>query len=281
LKRVLEARTAARGYERAAHTYLRVVDRLLPGRVVGFYLVGSAALGEYREGRSDLDFVAVLDRGLNSSELRSLRVVHAVAGARAVFAALTGGHSPLTGSCNGVFVASEEMDRPVTEIAPVASHTGAHFTVGAGFDVNPVIWKTLADRGVRFRGPALHTIGLNVEPAALRSWNLDNLHSYWRTLAEQIRSRPRAGMRLRSRWWTSWCVLGAPRLHHTLATGEVISKEAAGEYALAVFDSRWHPIIEEGLAYRQGKPMDPCLGGAGARLRRGAEFVLDVAASAA
>ena len=34
-------------------------------------------------------------------------------------------------------------------------------------------------------------------------------------------------------------VLGSPRLHRTVVTGEVISKETAGEYALDVFGDRW------------------------------------------
>jgi hypothetical protein len=39
-------------------------------------------------------------------------------------------------------------------------------------------------------------------------------------------------------------VLGPPRLHHTIATGEVISKEAAGEYALDVFPFRGPAIVQ-------------------------------------
>lgn len=39
--------------EHGAMAYLRLADRLLPGRVVGFYLVGSAALDSFRPGRSD------------------------------------------------------------------------------------------------------------------------------------------------------------------------------------------------------------------------------------
>ena len=42
----------------AGEAYLALIDRLLPGRITGFYVVGSAALGAYHLGRSDLDFVA-------------------------------------------------------------------------------------------------------------------------------------------------------------------------------------------------------------------------------
>ena len=52
-------------------------------------------------------------------------------------------------------------------------------------------------------------------------------------------------------------MLGAPRLHYTLATGTIASKEAAGHYALTVFEPRWHPLIEDALAYYGGAPTPP------------------------
>ncbi len=40
--------------------YLRQVDLAVPGAIEGFYVVGSTALGAFRPGRSDVDFVAVV-----------------------------------------------------------------------------------------------------------------------------------------------------------------------------------------------------------------------------
>lgn len=42
------------------------------------------------------------------------------------------------------------------------------------------------------------------------------------------------------------------RPHATIRTGEMISKTAAGEYALDVFPSRWSAIVREALAGRSG-----------------------------
>jgi Nucleotidyltransferase domain len=52
------------------------LDRALPGRVKGFYVVGSVSLGAFRPGRSDVDFVSILDRELTAAELARLRVVY-------------------------------------------------------------------------------------------------------------------------------------------------------------------------------------------------------------
>ena len=74
----------------------------------------------------------------------------------------------------------------------------------------------------------------------------------------------------------AWGVLGPPRLHYTIATGEVIGKVSAGEYALATFDREWHPVVRQGLAYWHGEPVkvDP------RDVRRAGAFALTVAESA-
>ncbi|MBI2168649.1 MAG: DUF4111 domain-containing protein [Actinobacteria bacterium] len=50
-----------------------------------------------------------------------------------------------------------------------------------------------------------------------------------------------------------WGVFGVCRLHATLATGEIVSKEAAGEYALDAFAPEWHPPVREALANWRGR----------------------------
>ena len=266
----------------AARRYLRIADRLLPGRIVGFYLVGSAALGAYRPERSDIDFVAVVDRRLDRGELARLRAVHVTATVASVDPGrLARGSIKPPGVCNGVYVCADDLTRPVSTIEPVASHTGARFEVGRGFDVNPVQWQTFARRGVAVRGPDPATLGLDPEPDRLRRWNLDNLAAYWVPWAEGHSRRPGVAFRAMPRWWTAWGVLGAPRLHHTIATGDVIAKEAAGDYAVETFDERWHPIVAEGLAYWRGEPADQRIGNVRQRAQTTAAFVLEVARSAA
>lgn len=267
--------------ESAVSRYLDLEDRLLPGRVTGFYLVGSLALDAFRPGRSDIDFVAVLDRGLSPDELRRLRAVHLLAGLVNAAAAGLRGQPLLSGTCNGVFVRAEDLTRPVLEITPVASHAGHQFHVGRGFDANPVVWKVLAERGIPIRGDAPATLGLKPNGEALREWNLANLHRYWQPWAERLLERgPAPVARLRPRWITAWGALGAPRLHCTIATGDIISKPAAGEYALATFGERWHPIVSDGLGDWRGTPPDPAFGDVGVRARATAEFVLEVVRSA-
>ena len=266
---------------RPVQRYLRLADRLLPGLITGFYVTGSVALGAYRPGRSDIDFVAVLRGETDRGQLNGLRLLHAISTASTGWAAVGGGRSVFSGTCNGVFIRSDDLSRPVSSIVPVASHCGVGFSAGRDSRVNPVDWKVLAEHGVAVRGPLPGSLGLLPEPELLQPWNRDNLETYWRPLAERLlTARHTSGMRFRPRWFTAWGVLGPPRLHHTIATGDVISKEAAGEYALDVFDRQWHPVIREGLGYWRGEPGNPVFRDVRTRARSTGEFILQTVCSA-
>lgn len=265
-----------------ADAYLRLADRLLPNWITGFYLVGSAALDEYRPGKSDVDFVAVVRRRPDPARLRRLRLLHVLAGAGSAWRSVMRRRSPISGTVNGVFVREEDLQVPVTRIQPLASHVAGHFRLGRGFDVNPVVWRLLAERGIAIRGAAPGNLGLDAEPGILRDWNLQNLNSYWRSWGRSTASLGPAGRvamaipRTRMRMVT-WGTLGAPRLHCTIATGEIVGKAAAGEYALATFGPRWRPLIAAALAHWRGERCDN-LGGRA--VQRAGEFVLEVVDSA-
>ena len=265
--------------------YLAVADRLLPGRIVGFHVVGSVALGAYRRARSDIDFVALVDRRLDASELRRLRAVHVATALRTGAGELVRRRRPaVPGVCNGVFVLADDVSTPVTGIEPVASHSGHDFHVGRAFDVNPVVWKTLAEHGITVRGPSVSTLGVDPQPEQLAAFNRANLDGYWRRTAEELRRSGGRSLRARvsPRWLSAWCALGPPRLHHTIATGEVISKEAAGEYALDAFGPAWHPLLREALAYWREQPSpDDRFSRPAVRAEAAADFVLAVVEDAA
>jgi hypothetical protein len=263
------------------HRYLKLADGLLPEKIAGFYVAGSVALGAYRLGRSDIDFVALLDGATSRAELSRLRLLHAISTASTGCEAIRNGRSVFSGTCNGVFVRSDDLNTPVSKIVPVASHCGERFSVGRDSKINPVDWKVLAEHGVSVRGPLPDSLGLLPEPQLLDAWNRENLRTYWQPLAEQLlTARGRSGMRFRPRWFTAWGVLGAPRLHYTIATGNVASKEAAGEYALDTFGREWHPIIEEGLGYWRGESANPTFRDLQTRARTTGEFILQIITSA-
>ncbi|MFJ1586492.1 aminoglycoside adenylyltransferase domain-containing protein [Streptomyces sp. NPDC088197] len=276
---------------RLTRRYLSVADRLLPGRITHFYVVGSAALGAWRAGGSDIDVVVAVDGGFTAGDLRRLRVLHPVGNATPVVRALLRARVTVPGTVNAVYVSAADLRRPVTAIRPLASHTGNSFARGRAFDVNPVVWKVLRERGIPLRGPAPGTLGLDPEPERLRAWNLENLHGYWhpwaeKALAGKTPGKPLVAARSAGRSLTTWGALGVSRLHRTVATGDIVSKEGAGEYALDTFAPCWHPLIRTALAHRRAEPLpaglarDPDLADRARRLRLTGAFVMEVIADA-
>jgi hypothetical protein len=206
-------------------------------------VVGSAALDAFRPDRSDIDFVAVADGPL---DLRRVRLVHWLANALPALGQVARLRIPIPGTVNGVYLSKEDLTQPVTEIKPLASHSGSTFRKGAAFDVNPPMWKLFHDHGIPLRGPAPPELDLDPEPDKLREWNLDNLHGFWLRTGRALENgkRVRRPQRL---------VLGVLRLHYTISTGGIASKEQAGEHGLQVFGQEWHPLIESSLAYWRGQ----------------------------
>ncbi len=233
----------------AVDQYLQTVDKALPGRVDGFYVVGSAALGDFQHGRSDVDFVALVTQPLNAAELRQLKSLQRRLYLRSLIDAIPHLRWPVV--CNGVFVEREDLKRSALQVTPVASHVAGKFTPGGGFDANPVTWLNLKRYGIRLRGPEPAELDVHHSDAELRAWTFSNLNSYWRHWAGDIQGGGLTAAKALLLRYVAWGVQGTSRMHYTIATGDLISKTRATDYALDVFP-HWRPLLEEVRAYWLG-----------------------------
>jgi hypothetical protein len=229
--------------------YLEAVDDEARGLVEGLYLTGSTALGDFRPHTSDIDFLAVTSNPPD------------VAGA----AALGRAHVRLRKRHRGPFfdgqyVTWDDLAHDPRSAAPGPhSYLGRFHPSGRGA-CDPVTWHTVARHGIPCRGPEPAAFAIWADRAALASWTLDNFDSYWRPLLRRAR-------RLSDPWvltaFTSygavWIVLGVCRLHYTLATGEIGSKEEAGGYGLRTFSRQWHRVLDEALRIRRADRARPDL----------------------
>jgi Domain of unknown function (DUF4111)/Nucleotidyltransferase domain len=262
----------------ATDQYLVGADQALPGRIAGFYLVGSVALNDFQPDRSDVDFVAIVTQPLSAIELRRLRRMQRFLYLRSLLNAAQRFSWPLV--CNGVFVERDNLGRSALQVTAIASHVAGKFTPGGGFDVNPVTWLNLKRNGVRIRGPELAELAVYHSDAELRAWTHRNLNSYWRRWTDDIQ---RAGLQAAKALllrYVAWGVQGTSRMHYTLATGELASKTLATDYALEMFPL-WRPLLEEVRAYWQGEARMPSNISPIRRRRNLAEFMRCVIDSAA
>jgi hypothetical protein len=208
------------------------LDRTIPGRVEAFYVVGSACMSAFRVVRSDLDFIAVSGE-LDPGELARLGAVHLGRWVSAlVHDGVLGRRWPLV--CNGIYVRRGDLSRPPLDVTPIAGHIAGRFRADerAGFDATPVTWQILARHGITVPGPQPDRLQIHLDDAELRSWTVGNLNGYWRGWAARAQHQPVGIQRALPRRFAAGGVLGAPRLHSTLATGAIISKHAAAHYVI-------------------------------------------------
>jgi aminoglycoside adenylyltransferase-like protein len=121
----------------------------------------------------------------------------------------------------------------------------------------------VARHGVVCRGPAPADVDIWADPHTLAAWTLGNLDSYWRRLLDRASRLPsRWGLATLTPYTAVWVVTGVSRLHHTLATGEITSKEGARRYALEAFPERWQRVVRESLRIRRADRARPGIAGA-------------------
>jgi hypothetical protein len=213
-------------YQSDLETYLTALDRALPAEAIaGVYLTGSAALGDYQHGRSDLDILTLTTRVLSEEELSALEELHKT---------LESGRQP---HVDAVYVTREHLGQ-----LPPENADGHGFVVDGEFKrgVNSqdlVSWATLHQCGITVRGPEAKSLDAAPEPREFRAWTRGNLDGYWRMRALQVQLAISAHGRdeefLAS--FAVWLATGPGRLHRTIATGEIISKARSADYTADVF----------------------------------------------
>jgi hypothetical protein len=235
---------------RATRAYLGAADALLPGGITELAAAGSLALGAYRPGASDIDLIAVIDDGWRgrSSLIPRLRALHLAQVPRLVGRATRG--LGFSACCNVSFVWRGELTLPVSRIAPIASHVGEIFDAAGAFDVNPVMWRELADFGIAVRGREPAAWELDAEPHTLGNWTRANLADYWYPLMRRLERRraPLSAARV------GWCLLGPARMHATLTTGRIVSKRDGARHAIEAFPAH-APILRLALARLDREPL--------------------------
>ncbi len=224
--------------------YLRLMADEGAGFLRGLYLLGSVALDDYQEGRSDIDFVALVSGPLDAADTGRLVRVHEAT-------------RRLQGPpFDGFYIEPAHLHRvPQAEHHASFSLDGTFHADAVCFETNPVTWLLLSRHGIAVRGPAPASLGIAADPSALRRFQIGNLRDYW---TGWIANRAAALSRVSpddsvNASILAWGVLGVARIAYTLATGGIVSKTGAGLWALEAYASDWHPTIRNALAARRGE----------------------------
>jgi predicted nucleotidyltransferase len=197
----------------------------------GAYLQGSFAVGD-ADAYSDVDFLIVTHEEVSSAQLARLQAMHA---------RIYGLDITWAQHLEGSYVPTHALRRLDPARAPwLYLDNGSTQLIWADHDNTAVVRWSLREHGVVLAGPDPRRLVDPVTAADLCREVREVLH-HW---AQQLRAEPEA---LNNRWRQPHVVLAYCRALHTLDSGIVTSKRAAGQWALGALDPDWTRLIQRAL----------------------------------
>jgi hypothetical protein len=203
--------------------------------LVGLYLYGSLAGGDFDPRTSDIDFVAVAAGRLSDEVIAALRAMHE---------RLAAGPSKWGTELEGYYIPLCDLRRYNPAQAPCP-----HIERGEKLVVEPqasdgvILRHIVREQGIVLAGPDPHPLIDPVSPDELGAAVRELFRGWWVPMVQDP-------VKLYHPGYHAYAVLTMCRMRYTLKYGTIVSKPAAARWALATWDARWAPLIERALAWQ-------------------------------
>jgi Domain of unknown function (DUF4111)/Nucleotidyltransferase domain len=212
------------------------IRAILGTNLVGVYLDGSIALGEFEADRSDIDFVVVTAGNVARETFLALEALHArLADAEPRWGReLEGSYVPQDSirHHDPRPAAHPYIDRGTTRLEMVRPESGYW-----------VIHRyVLREHGVVLDGPEPRTFVDGVHPDDLRRAVSDVLREWWLPMLDEP-------IRLRKWGYRCYAVLTMCRMLYSLSHGTIVSKRVAARWTQETLGPRWTDLIRDALAW--------------------------------
>ncbi|MBV9622491.1 MAG: DUF4111 domain-containing protein [Acidobacteria bacterium] len=216
------------------------LKRLLGKKIVGLYLSGSLAYGDFVPERSDIDLQAVVQNPLTEDELRSVEQLHKDVERRC---------PEWAGRIECSYVPLDLM-RELTPPAKPRPWWGfgtfyAEAPAGNEWIINHYI---LSKHGITLAGPDFNDLIPLIDIDSVRRASAEDLFQEWVPKVDD-------DVWLSNSHYQSYLVLNLCRILHTVIHGEPGSKKVAGEWAKATYP-QWKSLIEEAEGWAYGEEMN-------------------------
>jgi predicted nucleotidyltransferase len=218
---------------------LAEVRNALGNQLIGLYLYGSLATGDFEPCRSDIDFLVVTSEEVSAGMAAELEKMHG--------RIIKSGHK-WASKLEGSYVSKGAIRQYEPDAPPCPMTHEGHFQV-ARQGIDWVINRYVIRRsGKSVVGPLPATLISPIRPAELRQAALSLLHDRWAPLIESptyFSSHPMA---------QPFTVLTLCRALQTVETGKVSSKTQAVRWATAILNTEWKNLILNASLWRNGDP---------------------------
>lgn len=219
------------------HRLLTELQSALGDNLLGLYLYGSLASGDFDERSGDVDFVAVTQTEISADEYAKLVAVHDRIAASGLKWA-----SKLEGS----YISRAALRRYNPDDPPRPTLNEGQFYLDRHGDDWIIQRHILRKHGVPVFGPSIRPWIDPVSPGQLRGAVAGILFGWWDA---HILADPSELLRP---GYQPFAVLTMCRALYAFAHGEIVSKPASARWALENLDPRWRPLIEQALTLEPG-----------------------------
>ena len=229
-------------------TVIPLFERLLNGvqsvlgeRLLGLYVSGSLASGDYVPGRSDVDFVVATTSILPEELLPELAAMHR---------AVTTSGLALANHLEGMYVPRPALRRYDPSIAdyPALRADGSFGVDHHGSDWS-IQLHLLRKHGIPLVGPDPRELVDPVPPAELRRATVGILYEWW----EPKLTDPTI---LHGADYQAYAVLTMCRVLYTVQHGDIVSKNTAARWARDYLGPQWSGLVDQAIHWREGLPFD-------------------------
>jgi predicted nucleotidyltransferase len=216
---------------------LREMQSILGARLVGLYLHGSLAYGDFDPQTSDIDFLAVTRDTVREPDLAALQEMHA---------RLRAGPSAWAQKLEGAYLPQDDLRRHDPEHAPLPwLGVDGHFAwerLGSDWIIQRWI---LREKGLSVFGPPLKEMIDPVSGDELRGAVRSSLLEWWSPPFPSAERFQNAGYR-------AYAVLTMCRSLYVLEHGRVASKPEAAGWAMETLGKPWRSLAAEAAQWRPG-----------------------------
>jgi predicted nucleotidyltransferase len=221
---------------------LKRVQAILGDHLVGFYLEGSLALGDFDQD-SDIDFVAVTDEEVSPELFSELSQMHEQ---------LAKLKSPLAKQLEGSYISRSALRRhdPLQADHPnLERGRFEHLKMDRHDETWMVHRHILREHGIAIAGPDPQTLIDPVSPNDLRQVMISAITNWAAPFLEHPEGIFQQG-------YQSYIVLTLCRILYTLEFGDIVSKHKAASWVQSSIGAKWSALIDRAWIGRH-KPQVP------------------------
>lgn len=219
---------------------LTSVQRILGRRLVGFYLYGSLASGDFDPRTSDIDFLVVTTGRLPAEKVEALQRMH--------MHILSSGLQ-MAAKLEGCYLPRRAVRRFNPADPPYPSINEGQFYLGRQGSDWIIQRRVLREQGVVLAGPHPRELIDPVAPDEIKAAVRAILAEWWAPLLADT-------ARLAREDYQVYAVLSMCRALYALRDGEIVSKPTAARWAQAELGQPWAGLIADALFWHHDRPFD-------------------------